>query len=318
MAKLSKPRAGSLQYWPRKRARKFLPSVNWKVLEEKNPEARILGLIGYKVGMTSILVKDNTPDSLTKGKRKPVPATVIEFPSMKIFSVRFYKKGNVVGEVLTESADKELKKRLKLPKRKGKNLDEVKDYDDIRVLGYSVVKQTGVKKTPDIVEIGLTGNLQSKLEFVKDKIGKEIFVSDIFKPMQLVDIRGLTKGKGLQGPVKRFGITLKQHKSEKGVRRPGSLAPWHPNMVTYRTPMAGQLGLFSRIQYNGKVLMVGKIKEKEINPKGDWKNYGKIKTEYMVLYGSVQGPQKRPLLITSPLRVTKEKKKENYEVIGLI
>ena len=56
------------------------------------------------------------------------------------------------------------------------------------------------------------------------------------------------------GPVKRFGISLKFHKSEKGVRRPGSLAPWHPARVTFRTPNMGQTGFFTRVSYNNLIM----------------------------------------------------------------
>jgi len=66
-----------------------------------------------------------------------------------------------------------------------------------------------------LVEIGLTGNLEGKLNFIKENLSKEISVLDFFENGQLVDFRGLTKGKGFQGPVKRFGIKLKFHKSEK-------------------------------------------------------------------------------------------------------
>ena len=89
-------------------------------------------------------------------------------------------------------------------------------------------------------------------------MNKEIFISDIFEKGLLADARGLTKGKGLVGPVKRFGITLKQHKSEKGRRRPGSLGPWHPARVIFRVPMAGQLGMFKRVIYNNKIIKIGK------------------------------------------------------------
>ena len=75
MAKLSNPRAGSLQFWPRKKAEKFLPSVNWKMVSSKNKG--ILGFIAYKVGMASAIVKDNTSDSLTKGKKIFIPDEIM-------------------------------------------------------------------------------------------------------------------------------------------------------------------------------------------------------------------------------------------------
>ena len=317
MPKTSKPRAGSLQYWPRKRAEKFLPSSNWKALELKGNKG-LLGFIGYKVGMKSAIVKDNTPDSLTKGKRIAIPVTLVELPPMKILSARFYKNSRVIADILIDNIDKELKKKIKLPKNKpSKKIEDIKDYDDVRVIVYSLAKQTSVKKTPDIVEIGLGGSLDEKTKFIQENFGKEISASNIFKAMQLVDLRGLTKGRGLVGPVKRFGISLRQHKSEKGVRRPGNIGPWHPDNVTYRIAMAGQLGMFSRIQYNGKIIELGKAKEKSINPKSGWHKYGNILTEYAIVAGSIQGPRKRQLLLTFPLRKTKKTEKKNYEVIKL-
>ena len=127
-------------------------------------------------------------------------------------------------------------------------------------------------------------------------------------------MRGLTKGKGLVGPVKRFGITLKQHKSEKGQRRPGSLGPWHPPRVTFRTPLAGQMGMFTRVVYNNKIISLGKPNENDKKFK-NIKNYGDIGTDFVLVHGSVQGPAKRQLLMTFPLRETKKQKKKIFEVM---
>jgi len=304
------PRKGSLQFWPRKRAAKFLPSVNWKAIDSgKN----VKGFICYKAGMASALVKDDTPDSMTKGKEKTVPVTILECPAMKIFSVRFYNDGKVVDGVLGEKLGKELKRKINLPKKVRRMDDVKKEYDDVRVIFYSVVKKTNLKKKPDLVEIGMVGSLEEKLSFIKENLDKEISVLDVFENGQLVDFRGLTKGKGFQGPVKRFGIKLKFHKSEKGRRRPGSLGPWHPARVIFRVPMAGQLGMFTRAVYNNKIIDIGKSEGKFKNIK----NYGDVKTDYVVVQGSVQGPAKRQVIMAAPLRVSKKQSKKNYELVGL-
>ncbi len=308
------PRKGSLQFWPRKRASKFLPRVNWNAIKSDSNK-NLKGFICYKAGMVSAYVTDNTPDSMTKGKGIAIPVTILECPTMKIFSVRFYKNGKVMSEILVEGLDKELKRKVKFPKKKGKNIEEITDYEDIRIIVYSQVKKTGLKKTPDMVEIGLKGSVEEKLNFVKENSKKEISVTDVLEKGQLVDLRGLTTGRGLQGPVKRFGITLKSHKSEKGRRRPGSLGPWHPARVTFRAPQAGQLGMFTRAVYNNHVLDLGHTgKDKEFK---NIKNYGDIKTDYVIVHGSVQGPSKRQLVITAPLRETRKQLKKNYELVEL-
>lgn len=306
------PRKGSLQFWPRKRVEKFLPRVNWNAI---SPGKNIKGFICYKVGMMSANIKDSTPDSLTKGKNKMIPVTILECPSMKIFSVRFYKNNKVIKEILANELDKELKRKVKIPKAKqGKNIEDFKDYDNVRVIFYSQVKKSGIKKTPDLTEIGLSGTIEEKINFAKENLNKEISVLDFFEKGQLIDLRGLTKGKGLCGPVKRFGITLKSHKSEKGRRRPGSIGPWHPARVTFRVPMAGQLGMFTRITYNNKIIELGKSADRELK---NIKNFGNVKTDYIIVQGSVQGPAKRQLLITSPLRGTKKQLKKSFELLEL-
>jgi large subunit ribosomal protein L3 len=314
MAPPKSPRKGSLQFWPRKRVSKFLPSVNWKAIDSgKN----IKGFIGYKAGMFSSEVKDLTPNSMTKDKKIIIPSTIIECPSMKILSIRLYKDGIVASEILNENLDKELRKKLKLPKAKSKKIEDLKseDYDDIRAIVYSAVKKSGLKKTPDICEMGLSGTKEEKLHYLKENLNKEISPGDVFEKGQLVDVRGLTKGKGLVGPVKRYGITLKAHKSEKGVRRPGSLGPWHPARVTYMAPLAGQLGMFTRAVYNNKILQFGK--SEDLTSLKNIKNYGNVNTNYILVCGSVQGAAKRQLILTQPLRTTKKQLKKNFELIEL-
>jgi large subunit ribosomal protein L3 len=315
MPSTKSPRKGSLQFWPRKRVNKFLPSVNWEAI---NSGKSLKGFIGYKAGMVSVEIKDLTLNSMTKDKRIIIPGTIIECPSMKIFSIRFYKGGRVFKDILAENLDKELKRRVKLPKEHKFKLDSIKNekYDNISIIAYSQVKKTGIKKKPDMTEIGLNGGLEEKMSFIKEHLNKEISLSEIFSPGELVDLRGLTKGKGFQGPIKRFGAHLRFHKSEKGVRKIGSIGPWHPARVTFRVPMAGQMGMFTRVHYNQKIISLGKASELE-NELGNIKNYGKVNTDYLIISGSVQGVPKRPLLITATLRTSKMQKKKNYEFLEI-
>jgi large subunit ribosomal protein L3 len=307
MAKLSRPRYGSLQFWPRVRAERFLPSVNWSVV----PGDGLKGFIAYKAGMATAIVKDGTPKSMTPGKKLAVPVTVLEVPPMKIYSVRFYKNGLVSNE-LVFSNDRELKRIVKVAKSPSQisTLDSMKDFDDVRVLAYSVPKNQDIKKTPDMIEIAVGG--KDKISTIKSYIGKELMLTDFWKG-DLVDVRGLTTGKGLSGPVKRFGISLKAHKSEKGIRKPGSLGPWHPARVIFRVPLSGQLGMFSRVHYNLKVLSSGAVGENIFDK--PFRQYGNVKGQYILLHGSVQGPAKRQILVTQPIRPTLKQTRRKYDLI---
>ncbi|NPE27091.1 50S ribosomal protein L3 [Methanococcoides sp. SA1] len=296
-------RSGSLQFYPRVRAKKVVPRVNWRPVSKDG--VGLMGFVGYKVGMISVWAKDLTDNSMTKDKRVAIPATLIECPAMKIYNVRFYKGNKVLKDFLVDK------------KFKAEDLDKVEDFDDVRVLMASGVAKTGIgKKKSDLVEVGISGDKDEKLGFVKENLAKEISVGEVFED-GLVDVRGVTKGYGTCGPVKRFGIALKDHKSEKGQRRPGSLAPWHPARVTFRAPQAGQTGYHKRICYNNVILKSGKIAEDDVNVKGGFNRYGNVKNDYLVLKGSVPGPKKRGLVITPAIRPTKFMAKKKFEVLEL-
>jgi len=306
-------RSGSLQFYPRVRAKKVIPNVNWRPVSREG--VGFMGFVGYKVGMISATVKDTTEHSMTKDKKITVPVTILECPIMKIYSVRFYKNGKVSKDVIV-SNDKNLKKSVKFSKKVGK-VDDAEDFDDVRVIMYTNVKDTCVDKNKaDIIEIAVSGSKEEKLAFIKENIGKDISVKSVFSD-GLVDARGVTKGYGTMGPVKRFGIALKASKSEKGRRRPGSLAPWHPSRVTFRAPQAGQTGYHSRVVYNNLILEIGSISEKDINKKGGFEHYGIIKNDYIILKGSIPGPKKRGLILTNAIRPTAYRSKKRLEVLDL-
>jgi large subunit ribosomal protein L3 len=128
----------------------------------------------------------------------------------------------------------------------------------------------------------------------------------LFKVGDYVDFHAITTGKGYQGPVKRFGIGLKPHKSEKGRRRPGAIAGgWSAQQHTmYRVAFAGQMGYHQRVQYNNQILKVTD-KPEEVNPKGGFIHYGVGRTgnEFLVVRGSVPGPKKRMITLVKAIRV---------------
>jgi len=272
----------------------------------------LMGVIAYKAGMGTVVVRDKTDKSMTTGKKIALPVTVLEVPAFKIYSVRFYKHGKVMKDVVV-SSDKYIKRLLRAPKvHKGHaELDAVKGFDDVHVIIYPVFKD-GFKKTPDVAEVAVQG--ADKLGVVKKHLDKEIHLKDVFN-WELVDARGMTKGKGFSGPVARFGISLRSHKAEKGVRRPGSLGPWHPARVTFKAPMAGQLGMFNRVTYNLKVIGHGSASEASHVAGAHFKNYGLVRSGYVMVAGSVQGPAKRQLLLTPAMRPNKKQSKKKYEFV---
>ncbi|MBI2138904.1 50S ribosomal protein L3 [Candidatus Woesearchaeota archaeon] len=214
------PRKGSMQFYPRKRSSHKHPRIrSWA----PHAEPKLLGFAGYKVGMTHALIADKRQFSQTKGASIAVPCTVLECPPLKAFSLRFYKttdKGYLpIADMLGSSLDKSLERSMPLPKSPKKALDQIPEFDDVVVLVHTSPGKTGIgKKMPEIFEISVGGTKEQKLAYAKSILDKEINVSDIFKAGMLVDAHAITKGKGLQGPVKRHGITLKQaHRKQRPI-----------------------------------------------------------------------------------------------------
>ena len=308
MPKKVNPRRGTMQLWPRKRAKRETARVrSWPSVKETG----LLGFAGYKAGMTHVLFTDNSKTSLTKGQEITSPVTIIECPPLKVASVRFYKNDKVlktVTNVLAEKLDKELSKILSVPKKTKKKIDDVNadSYDKIHFVVYTQPKMTGIgKKKPELFEIALGGTKEEQLNLAKEKLGNEIKIEEVIKEGQLVDIHAITRGKGTQGPVKRFGVKIREHKSEKTKRGPGSLGPWKgQGHVMWRVPQAGKMGYNVRTEYNKWILKYGND-AKEINPKGGFVNYGFVKNDYVLLKGSVAGPKKRLIRFTFATRAKK-------------
>ena len=204
------------------------------------------------------------------------------------------------------------------------------------------------KKKPEVLEIKVGGEIVDAYKWSMDHLGKFVRIVDAFEPGMFVDSIGVTKGKGFQGVVKRFGVKLLPPKSKKGTRRLGSLGPWTPGRIMWTVPRAGQLGFFRRTEYNKQILAIvpsdyeikynlesveepymlsikdkiaieiEKNGEKErkvvdtfaslLNPKGGWPHYGVIKNDAVVIRGSCMGPPRRLIIIRWPIRARMLKK----------
>lgn len=307
MPNIRSPRHGSMQYWPRVRSKRNYARVRNQI---RPKEAKLAGFAGYKVGMTHVIIEDNYKNSLTKGKEVSLPATIIECPPIKVFGTRFYttdaENGDlkVLTEIITDKADKNLKRKIRVGKKLNKKFEDISEYTELRLLVYTQPNLTSLnKKKPEIFEMVIGGSKEEQLAFAKENLGKEVKISEVFKEGQFVDASGITKGKGYQGPVKRFGVNIRNHRSEKTKRGPGSInGGWkaHAHMM-YRVAYAGQMGKFQRKEFNKWVLKISDNPE-EINAKGGFLRYGNVKNTYMLLKGSVMGASKRLITFIPSVR----------------
>jgi large subunit ribosomal protein L3 len=313
------PRRGSMGFSPRKRARAETPHI--KSWPEGNDKPKIQGFLGYKAGMTHAFVVDYRPTSTTSGREVIMPVSVVETPPMKVAAVRTYKKTThglqTLGEIWADKLDPELSKTLPLSKKeKKKKWDFMKDADEIRVIVYTQPKLvTGIpKKTPEIREFRISGGtIEEQIKYSKEILSKEVKINDALKEGDMIDTIAITKGKGFQGHVKRWGVKLLTHKNSKHRRMIGTAGSWHPNWIQTTVPQAGQIGYHQRTEYNKRVLKVGESGE-EITPAGGFPNYGIVRNSYVLLHGSIPGPVKRLISMRDAIRYQRGVKVEKPEI----
>jgi len=283
---------------PRKRAATQNVRVNWQQVGEK----RVIGFAGYKVGMTHAAYTDST-ESPTKNQEIVSAATIVEVPPMVVYGVRCYDGSRSIGDILTQ--DEKTLRTLNIRKKKQPKDIKEDQVKDVRLLAFCQPDRTLMgKKHIESMELGIGGkDHKEKLEYAKSLLGKELRAKDVFKPGEFLDLAAVTKGKGWQGPVKRFGIAKQRRKATNKTRHVGTLGQWHPAYVLYTVPQAGQTGYHSRTELNKLILAVKDAEAaKDVNPNSGFPNYGFVRNDYILLKGSIPGPAKRLVKLKLAMR----------------
>ena len=165
----------------------------------------VLGLLGKKIGMVQVIQDDG----------RVVGCTVLEVGPCPITQIR-------------------------TPQRDG--------YAAVQV-GFGPIPERKATK-PERGHTGSNGPLRHLAEFPADdydalSVGQTLTVAEVFSVGDHVDVRGIGKGKGFQGGVKRhhFAGGPKTHGQSDRHRAPGSIgAGSTPGRVLKGTRMAGRMG----------------------------------------------------------------------------
>ncbi len=165
------------------------------------------GLIGRKIGMTSVITEDGRNEA----------ATLIEVGPC------------VVTQIRTEEKDGYDAVQLGYGEKKEKNVSKP-------LLGH--FKKAGVNPQTKLVEFS---------GFEQDlKLGDSLALADVFEEGEFVDVVGTSKGKGFQGVVKRYnfaGVGQATHGQHNRLRAPGSIGGAStPSRVFKGMRMAGRTG----------------------------------------------------------------------------
>jgi large subunit ribosomal protein L3e len=333
--KYEAPRHGSLAYLPKKRASSVKARMSSYPTDDPSQPVHLTNFFGYKAGMTHVLRVGEREGSKLAKKEIIDAVTVIETPPCVVFGMLGYKRTpqglqcikTVISEHINENVKRRFYKRYVKSKKNAfstyglkyqdgeieRDISMIREQADVvRVLIHSQIekiKGIGAKKA-HIMESQLNGgDVQEKIDFALEHFEKEIPVSELCRKEEMLDLIGVTKGKGFQGCPKRWGTTILPRKSNKGIRKVACIGAWHPSRVMYTVARAGQLGFHHRVQVNKRVYMVGNgtdgsvcktefdLTEKGITPMGGFVGYGEVRNDFVMVKGSVVGPRKRVVIL---------------------
>ena len=307
------PRRGSLAYSPRIRAKSMEARIRaWPKVNSDEP--KILAHCGFKAGCVQIVSIDDREKVPNAGKQLVSLGTVLVTPPVLILGVRGYSKDHngkhAEFDVYAEDIPKSFSKEISLKNNQENALENaekgLKRIKEIFAIVAVSPRAAGLdQKKPYVFEAFVSGgDIQKQFTHVKELLGKEIKIDQIFETGATVDVAAITKGHGWQGVLKRWNVKKKQHKSRKTVREVGSLGPISPQSVMYTVPRAGQHGFHQRVEYDKRIMIMGNSNDEQIkiNPDGGYKHFGLVKGDFIILKGSVPGTYRRLIKMRSQIR----------------
>ena len=182
----------------------------------------MIGLIATKEGMTRLFQEDG----------KSLPVSVLKVDT------------NFISQIKTKQSDGYDSIQLSTKEQKEKNQTKSK-------IGHFSKNNLSLKKY--IKEFRLD---ESELDGLE--LGKEFDVN-IFEEGQLVDVSGISKGKGFAGTVKRWNFATQDatHGNSLAHRKPGSIGQCQtPGRVWKGKKMAGHMGNVKKTVQNLRVVKI--------------------------------------------------------------
>ena len=182
----------------------------------------MIGLIATKEGMTRLFQEDG----------KSLPVSVLKVDT------------NFISQIKTKQSDGYNSIQLSTKEQKEKNQTKSK-------IGHFSKNNLSLKK--HIKEFRLDESQLDGLE-----LGKEFDVN-IFEEGQLVDVSGISKGKGFAGTVKRWNFATQDatHGNSLAHRKPGSIGQCQtPGRVWKGKKMAGHMGNVKKTVQNLRVVKI--------------------------------------------------------------
>jgi len=354
--KFSAPRHGSLGFLPKKRSRRHRGKVKAFPKDDKSKPVHPTAFIGYKAGMTHVVREVDRPGSKVHKKEVVEAVTILETPPMIVVGLVGYidtPKGlrtfkTVWAEHLSDECKRRFYKNWYCSKKKAftkaslkwqddsgkkeieKDLSKIKRYCSVvRIIAHTQMKLMNRRqKKAHIMEIQLNGgSVPDKVEWARGHLEKPIPVQQVFDQDEMIDVIGVTKGKGFKGVTSRWHTRKLQRKTHKGLRKVACIGAWHPSRVSFSVARAGQKGYHHRTEINKKIYRIGQgvhtkdgrvvknnasteydLTEKTITPMGGFPHYGVVNQDFIMLRGCCMGPKKRVITLRKSLLVQTKRK----------
>jgi large subunit ribosomal protein L3e len=341
--KFEAPRHGSLGFLPRKRTKHHRGRVRSFPKDDASKPVHLTAFPVFKAGMTHILRDVDKVGSKLHKKETVEAATVLEAPPIVVAGVVGYietPRGlraltTVWAQHLSTQFKRRLYKNWMNSKKKAfskyaqkwsdeknitRELDRIKKYCQVvRVIVHTQLNKLNLRqKRAHVLEIQVNGGtIAQKVDFARQNFEQEIRVSKVFNQDEMIDVLGVTKGKGYEGVTARFGTKRLPRKTHRGLRKVGCIGAWHPARVRFQVARAGQRGYHHRTEMNKKIYRIGvgirynekannastanDLTEKNITPLGGFPHYGIVNEDFVLIKGCCVGPKKRALILRKSL-----------------
>merc|ERR1711965_120330 len=345
--KFERTRHGSLGFLPKKRCTKTKGKIKSFPLDNASAKPHLTAFMGYKAGSTHILRDVDKAGSKAHKKEVVEAVTVIEAPPMVVVGMVGYyetprglKSGYTVwAQHLSNECKRRFYKNWGASEKKKAFTRYTKKYTEgtgieaekeklqrygpsLRLICHTQIgKMNSRQKKAHICEVQVNGgSMADKIEFAEGLFEKTVSVDSVFEQNEMIDTIAITKGKGYEGVVTRWGVTKLPRKTHKGLRKVACIGSWHPSRVKYSVARAGQNGYHHRTELNKKVYKIAKgvrgadgkitannattefdLTVKGITPLGGFPHYGEVLEDYIMLRGAVTGVKRRLITLRKSL-----------------
>jgi large subunit ribosomal protein L3e len=335
--KFERPRHGSLGFLPKKRTRHHFGKLKAFPKDDESKPCHLTAFMGFKAGMTHIVRQVAKAGSKLNEKDVVEAVSIVECPPLYAIGLVGYidtpRGKRALTTVFAGHLNDEVKRRFyknwyKSKKKaftkyqknyqegdRQKELDRIKKYcTSVRLIVHTQLPKGLGQKKAHVKEIQINGgDISKKVDYGKGLFEAKINVDDVFSQDEMIDVIGVTRGRGTDGVVTRWGVTRLPRKTHRGLRKVACIGAWHPARVQFQVPRAGQNGYHHRVEINKKIYRIGKkevefdantaadLTEKSITPMGGFPHYGIIKDDWLMIKGGVVGTKRRPLTLRKTL-----------------